>query len=114
MRVPGCGIVGENCLRAKVGASIPLLMPLLERFTGSQIEWLSGLSGLERSQELRDLTARGWMALGDHGGGRIGFSWKMKGAFGFEKGRGRAFWSKRGDGTKLPQHNSTANHVRAC
>jgi hypothetical protein len=36
------------------------------------------------------------MALGDHGGGRIGFSWKMKGAFGIEKGRGRAFW-KRGD-----------------
>ncbi len=63
----------------------PLLTTLLERFTGSQIECLSGLLSLEQSQEICDLTAREWMALSDHGGGGIGFSWKMKGAFGIEQ-----------------------------
>jgi hypothetical protein len=46
-----------------------LTMIPLEK-TGPQFERLSGLPSLEGSQGLRDLRAKDWAALRDHGGGR--------------------------------------------
>jgi hypothetical protein len=58
-----------------------------ERCTGYQTERRSGLSSLERAQGLRDLRAREWATLGDHGGGGMVFRGEDEGRFGLRERR---------------------------
>jgi hypothetical protein len=79
----------RDCLRASRSFS-PLRATIPGQSTRSQIGPSSRLLSLKDAQGLRDLRARDWAALGDHGGGGRCFSC----------GKSRALWlsRKRTDG----------------